>query len=288
MSTILHTIVPVFTILALGVLLGGRSGVQARTLSEVSLWVASPALVFSLLADNSLALERMAVLAGGAVFVGLGTAGLALLYMRLSGLGRGFLLPCVFFNAGNMGLACARLAFGEPGLEAAAIIFVVQALLTSLFGVWIAKGRGGFEEVMRAPLLYGSVGGVLVGVGGIEVPALILEPIRMLGAMAIPLMLLNLGLQLRDLRVSDLGHSLVAVLLRMGGGVACALVYVSWLGVSGADGQVLLLVSVMPAAVMTSVLAERYDAAPALVASAVVLGTACSVVVIPILLWALA
>ncbi|MFP8876822.1 MAG: AEC family transporter, partial [Myxococcota bacterium] len=143
-------------------------------------------------------------------------------------------------------------------------------------------------EVMRAPLLYGSVGGVLVGVGGIEVPALILEPIRMLGAMAIPLMLLNLGLQLRDLRVSDLGHSLVAVLLRMGGGVACAFVYVSWLGVSGVEGQVLLLVSVMPAAVMTSVLAERYDAAPALVASAVVLGTACSVVVIPILLWALA
>ena len=107
-------------------------------------------------------------------------------------------------------------------LEAAAIIFVVQALLTSFFGLWIAKGRGGFEEVMRAPLLYGSVGGLAVGVGGIEIPALILEPVRMLGAMAIPLMLLNLGLQLRELRVSDLGHSLMAVLLRMGGGVAFA------------------------------------------------------------------
>ena len=35
-------------------------------------------------------------------------------------------------------------------------------------------------------------------------------------------------------------------------------------------------------------LAERYDAAPALVAAAGVLGTACSVVVIPVLLWAVA
>ena len=86
MSTILHTIVPVFSILALGVLLGGRAGVQARTLSEVSLWVASPALVFSLLADNSLALALMAVLAGGAVFVGLGTAALARVSSSTSGL----------------------------------------------------------------------------------------------------------------------------------------------------------------------------------------------------------
>jgi len=288
MIVILHTIVPVFSILALGVWLGGRSGVQARSLSEVSLWVASPALVFSLLADTTVDPARMAALAGGAVFVALGTAAMALGYMRVAGLGRGFLLPCVFFNAGNMGLACARLAFGEPGLEAAAIIFVVLALLTSFFGVWIAKGERGFGEVLRAPLFYGSVGGLGVGLGGVEVPSLILEPVRMLGAMAIPLMLLNLGLQLRELRVRDLHHSVVAVVLRMGGGVACAFAYVSWLGIRGVDGQVLLLASVMPAAVMTSVLAERYDADPAVVASAIVLGTACSLLAIPALLWAVA
>jgi len=287
MIVIVHTIVPVFSILALGVWLGGRPGVQARSLSEVSLRVASPALVFSLLADTTVDLSRMAVLVGGAVFVALGTATMALFYMRLVGLGRGFLLPCVFFNAGNMGLACARLAFGEPGLESAAIIFVVLALLTSFFGVWIAKGERGFDEVLRAPLFYGSVGGLAVGLGGLEVPRLILEPVRMLGAMAIPLMLLNLGLQLRELRVRDLRHSLVAVGVRMAGGVACAFAYVSWLGVRGVDGQILLLVSVMPAAVMNSVLAERYDANPAVVASAIVLGTAFSLLAIPALLWAI-
>lgn len=288
MSVIVHTIVPVFSILALGVWLAGRPGVQARSLSEVSLWVASPALVFSLLADTTVDVSRMAVLVGGAVFVALGTALLALAYMRVAGLGRGFLLPCVFFNAGNMGLACTRLAFGEAGLESAAIVFVVLALLTSFFGVWIAKGERGFAEVLRAPLFYGSVGGLAVGLGGVEVPRLVLEPVRMLGAMAIPLMLLNLGLQLRDLRVRDLRHSLVAVCVRMGGGVACAFAYVSWLGIGGVDAQVLLLVSVMPAAVMNSVLAERYGANPQVVASAIVLGTAFSLVAIPALLWAIA
>ena len=81
MLVILHTIVPVFVILALGVWLGGRSGIQARTLSEVSLWVASPALVFSLLADTTVDLSRMVALAGGAVFVTLGTAGMAFCYV---------------------------------------------------------------------------------------------------------------------------------------------------------------------------------------------------------------
>jgi predicted permease len=113
---------------------------------------------------------------------------------------------------------------------------------------------------------------------------MVMEPIEMLGAMAIPLMLLNLGIQLRTLAVSDVRHSLVAVGVRLAGGPALALLFVSLFDVGGIDRKVLLLLSVMPSAVINAVIAERYGTQPALVSSAIVLSTLASIVAIPIVL----
>jgi predicted permease len=279
-----NTIVPVFAVVAVGYVMAARMAPDARTLADLALWVTSPALVFSLLSGTTLSAERFGVLTAGILFVMALTAVLAAVYRRAFALGRGFVLPVVFLNSGNMGLACARLAYGSEGLEAASVPFVVTALATSLFGVWIAKGENGLGEAMRLPLVYGAIGGLLLAVTGIELPRLVMEPIEMLGAMAIPLMLLNLGLQLRLLDVSDLHHSVAAVALRMLGGFAAAWLFIGAFGVTGVDRAVLLLMSVMPAAVINVVIAQRYDTDPALVASSIMLGTLVSLVSIPLVL----
>jgi hypothetical protein len=285
-ETVFGTVVPVFAVVAVGWWLAGRR-VDVATLSELALWVTSPALLFSLLSGTPLDAQRFTTLAAGTAAIVAGTGLLAALYVRLSSAGRGFALPAVFFNGGNMGLACSRLAFGPPGLEAAAVPFVVIALFTSLFGIWIAKGENGLREALRLPLLWGAAGGLALAVTGIELPRLVMEPIEMLGAMAVPLMLLNLGMQLRFLEVSDLHHSLAAVVLRMGGGFAVAWGFVSALHVGGVDRGVLLLMGAMPAAVINAVIAERYGTDPRLVASAIVLSTLASIGVIPLVLLAI-
>jgi predicted permease len=283
-EVILGTIVPVFAVIGVGFALGGAPSIHARTLSDLALWVTSPALLFSLLSGTALDLARFTALGLGTLAIVSGTALLAVLYVRASGVGRGFLLPAIFWNGGNLGLACARLALGPPGLEAAAVPFVTIALVTSLFGVWIAKGENGLGEALRLPLLHGAAGGLACAVAGVELPALVMEPISMLGAMAIPLMLLNLGLQLRSLEIRDALHAGVAVVVRMGGGFACAWAVVGLAGIEGVDRGVLLLMGVMPAAVINAVIAERYGTDPSLVASAIVLGTLASVVAIPLVL----
>jgi predicted permease len=285
MGIVFTTLVPVFSIVAVGWWLGGRR-VDARTLSDLALWITSPALLFSILAGTALDPGRFATLAGGTVWVVAGTGLLAFVYLRASGAGRGVVLPAVFFNGGNMGLACARLAYGPEGLASAALVFVTIALLTSLFGIWIAKGENGLAEALRMPLLYGAAGGIGMSLGDLELPRLVMEPIEMLGAMAIPLMLLNLGIQLRTLAVADVRHSLVAVGVRLVGGPACAALFVVLFGVAGIDRKVLLLISVMPSAVINAVIAERYGTQPALVSSAIVLSTLASVVAIPVVLLA--
>ena len=282
MGLILETIVPVFTIIGLGFWLAGRRELHVATLADLALLVTSPALVFSILAETVLEPDRWLTLAGGTLWITLGTGLVAGLYVRLNGGGlRGLVPPAVFWNAGNMGLPCARLAFGPEGLAAAVIIFVTIAVLQFSAGVWIAKGRGGFLEVLRLPLIYAAALGLALSASGVSPPQMLMEPVRMLGQMAIPLMLLNLGVQLRALRITDVGHSVVVVGIRMGGGLLLALLFVETFRVVGVERQVLLLGSVMPAAVANVVIAQRYGSNPSIVASAIVLGTLLSLVTIP-------
>ncbi len=285
MALVLNTIVPVFAIVAVGFLLAGRRGLDVASLADLSLFVASPALVFSALSGVRLEAETLSALVGGTVFVGGGTGLLALLYLgREVRRGRGLLLPAIFWNAGNMALPCARLAFGPEGLAAASVVFVTMASLTFLFGIWIAKGENGLAEVLRLPLIYAAAGGIGLALTDTSLPRLVMEPIAMVGAMAIPLMLINLGAQLRTLVMSDVRHAAVAVGIRMLGGPLLAVLFVLLLDVGGIARQVLLLHSVMPPAVINVVLAQRYGTEPTLVASAIALGTALAVVAIPVVL----
>ncbi len=112
MSTVLDTIVPVFCVIAVGYLLAGRRSMHLPTLADLALLITSPCLMFSVLAGTEVDFGQGAALAGGAVWTVVGTGLLGAAYMRTTGVGRGVLLPSVFWNAGNMGLACSRLAFG--------------------------------------------------------------------------------------------------------------------------------------------------------------------------------
>ena len=286
MWVVVNTVVPVFAIIAVGFWLAGRRSLNVPTLADLALLVTSPALVFSVMSRTALEADRWGMLVGGTFWTVAGTAVLATAYVRLRGIGpRAFLPPTLFWNAGNMALPCAHLAFGGEGLEAGVILFVVMAILQFSLGIWIAKGDGGWREALRMPLLYAAAAGLGVSASGTPLPAMVREPIEMLGEMAIPLMLLNLGIQLRLLQVTDLRHSVASVVIRMGGGLAFTLLFVGLFDATGVERKVLLLAAVMPAAVANVVIAQRYGSEATLVASSIVLGTLVSILGIPAMLY---
>ena len=286
MGSLLETVGPVFGIVLLGWWLAGRSRMDLPTLSNLALMVTSPALMFSVLGSADADLGSWGVLVAGTLWIALGTAALATLYFWIDGTGRrGLLLPAIFWNAGNLPLPLARLAWGDAGLEAAAVVFVTVAILNSTVGLWIAKGENGLFEIVRMPLVYGSVGGLALAISGQTLPRLIMEPIEMLGAMAIPLLLINLGIHLRNLALRDVRHTVVVVAIRVVGGAIFAAFFIALFGVSGVERKVLLLASIMPAAVINVIIAQRYSRDPSLVASAVALGTLISLVTIPAMLY---
>ena len=180
MNTLIDTILPVFSIVALGWWLAARSRashskLDLETLANLVMLVASPALMFSVLAGAEFDLDRWGNLVGGTLWIVAGTAIPATFYVWTAGKGRrGLLLPAMFWNAGNLTLPLARLAFGPSGLEAAAVVYVVVAILTSTIGIWIAKGENGLSEMLRMPLVYASVGGFMLAMSGTTLPRLVM------------------------------------------------------------------------------------------------------------------
>jgi predicted permease len=197
---------------------------------------------------------------------------------------RGFYLPTMFMNSGNMALPLTLLAFGEEGLAYAVIYYVTVGILVYTLGIYIAKGEGGWKEVLRLPLLYSVVAGLYLNINHVELPQPIFNAIDILGEATIPMMLLSLGFRLKSIKLSYLSISLTGSVIRIFGGILVAYLIVSATDISDLAQKVILLSSAMPAAVINFVVTEKYHLQSDLVASIVFLSTILSIFSTPIIL----
>jgi predicted permease len=283
--TVIEVVFPVFAIIALGYLLARSKNLDIPTISEIMVYTSSPSLIFTSIAKREIVASEWLVMGGAALIIVFGNCLLMWLYQRAAGVRmRGLYMPAMFMNSGNMALPFALLAFGQAGLDKAIIFFITIAMLNFSVGVFIAKGAGGLREIFRLPLIYAALGGLACSMFGVQPPMFIWKPLEMLAGVAIPLMILNLGIQLHSLRISDVHRAAVAVGIRMGGGLLLASAFVIILGISGVSRYVILLDSLMPPAVFNVILAQKYGADPDAVASAIVLGTLLSIVTTPVYL----
>ncbi len=278
---ILATVAPVFALIAVGYLFGAVRRLDVATLTDVVVYLAGPALVFTALVDAGLDAGETGALVAGATVVVLGP-GLILAAAERDA--RGLLLPAMFMNAGNMLLPLSLFAFGKAGLQRSAVIFVVVAALHSTLGVTIASGRWTFGPMLRLPFVYAVVGAFAVRAGWASLPPVPLRVVELLSQMAIPLMLLALGVRLRSVRVHSWRRPMLAGTARIVGGYLVALLFVHVFEVTGLTRSCLLLASAMPSAVVNFAFAETYRNEPAEVAATVVLTTLVSVVTTPIVL----
>jgi malate permease and related proteins len=212
----------------------------------------------------------------GVVFwIGLRVAGLSL---------RAFLAPGIFANTGNIGLPVALLAFGQEGLAYAIVIFAVMIILSFTVGIYMVAGVGKLTEGLKQPLVYASVLGGLFALKGWDVPVWLLNSLDLAGQIAIPLMLLTLGVSIANLTVGEVGRAIILSVAKLSISAAIALLVVQIFDLTGAARGVLVLQLIMPVAVTSYLLAERYRAEPDKVASTVVVSTLLSIIAIPVAL----
>jgi predicted permease len=194
-------------------------------------------------------------------------------------------------NNGNMGIPMAYFAFGELGMALAAIYYVVTSFLSNTLGAVVASAgqarlADALKQGLRVPVLYAATAGLLVNVAGGELPLSLARAVELTANAAIPGMLILLGVQLRSAPVFQM-HGVVlrsvGVRLLAAPGIVWLLCMV--LGIQGVERNVLILQAAMPTAVITSVLATEFDAAPQLVATVIFVSTAVSMVTLSLVLW---
>jgi predicted permease len=279
-------VIPVFFLIALGFIFAGWKKINLASLTEIIVYLGTPSLVLTSLATKPLYAGEVAVLFFGIVAIYAGVGFLIWLYFLIfSFYSRGFALPVLFMNAGNMGIPLALFAFGQAGMQRATLIFVIATCLQYSLGLYILNGRGNWIETFRLPLIYAALAGLLVNLLAIRFPVWLMQPLSMLGQATLPLMLISLGYRLHDVRSLRWGHALGGALLRVCGGFIIANVAVMFIGAEGVNRQVLLLYGCLPSAVVNFVLTEKYGQDPALAASIVVLSTLFSVIIIPLVFW---
>ena len=286
--TVFESVFPIFALIAVGYCIARVRKVDLLPFTDVLIYLASPCLVLSSFLHHPIPVRDF-----GQVFLtALGIVGITGLAvgMGLHASGkierlRGLLLPAIFMNTGNMGLPLNQLAFGPEGLSYAVIFFVSIAVLHYSLGITMLKVKGGFWEALRLPLIYATVLGIILNLGRISLPAWIVTPVDLIGQIAIPLMILVLGYQLRQVQFKQLGLSVMFAIFRIVGGFLAGLLMVNVIGLAGTAAKVVILMSALPPAVLNSVLAKKYNRNPELVSSTILIGTLISVVTTPAILY---
>ena len=284
--TPLVPVIRVFLLIAAGFVFAHWKKISLSSVTEIIVYLGTPSLVFTSLVGKPLYAGDLAILVSGigAIYAGVGL--LIHIYFRVFRFhSRGFALPAMFMNAGNMGIPLALFAFGEAGLQRATLLFVICTFLQYSLGIYILQGRSNWPEIFRLPLIYATLAGLAFNLWQIKLPEILLQPLTMLGQATIPIMLISLGYRLHEVESLEWGHALGGALVRLVGGFAVAILVVHLLGAQGVNRQVLLLYGALPAAVINFILTEKYRQDPVLAASIVVISTGLSLVTIPLVFW---
>ncbi len=284
--TVLEIVSPVFLLAGLGygwIRIGWDYPVGFVT--RLAMNLAVPCLIFTALMNTEIDPAALTAVSLAAI---VSYALIALVFaavVYLSGLDqRTFLAPLTFGNTGNLGLPLALFAFGPEGLGYGVVILAVTSIGVFTLGLWLVAGGGSPSRMLREPMLVATLTGALFLSQGWHTPDWLTNALELLGQMAIPLMLLTLGVAVGGLRASQFAQSLRLSLLKavVCGGVAASVGYA--FGLPPVPLAVLVVQMITPVAVTSYLLAEKYGADSGAVAGLVVVSTVLSIAVLPIAL----
>lgn len=274
-----------------------------QVLSRLAFFVLSPALLFTVLAEAdvrvlfSVQLPVAAVAAMVSVVVFLVVA-LAVWRRRVADATIGA-LGAGYVNANNIGIPVAVYVLGDASASAPVILLQLVLMAPIALGVLdvATSGRASFGRILsqpvRNPLIIASLLGLLVAVLDVPVPEPVMEPFALVGAAAVPVILLGFGMSLHGRKVLDAKGRrrdvTLAVALKL-----LVMPAVAWLvgsfafGLSGHDLFVAVVLAALPTAQNVFNYAQRYRTAEVIARDTVLLSTLLSLPVLVVIAWLLA
>ena len=284
--TVFQIVAPVFILAAIGftwVKIGWSYEIEFVTRLAMTLSV--PALIFVALMKANISADTLSNLFLSSLIAYLFLALIFWITGKIFKLNMAtYWAPLIFGNTGNLGLPLAMFAFGEVGLGYAVVVFAVMAIGSFSIGVWMVSGGGSINKVFKEPMVWATLLGALFLIQGWQTPKWATNTLELLGQMAIPLMLIKLGVALARLKINLISRAIILSILKL-----CVSVGVAWIiGIYFELNDIAFAVLVMqiatPVAVTSYLLAQKYGADANEVAGLVIASTALSVFALPVLL----
>ena len=294
---LLLIVLPAFLIFGAGFIGQKLLKLDIKSISTMSLYLMLPFLTFDTFYSNQLNVEYF--------YMFLFTCLLALIMMTLTVLFGFFikadktqmsamLLGTIFPNSGNYGAPVAMFAFGAIGFQYAVIFMVIHAFLMNTIGIFIASYgsekttsiKDSLMRVIKMPVLYGFLFGVLFQLLHIELPSTIQDGISLVGSASIPTVMLILGMQLAEIKPQkfELKYVNTVTIFRMLISPLLAVVLVNFMPVNDMIKNVYILLAAMPIAANTTLLAVQFNVKPDLTSFTTLVTTLLSLVTIPLTL----
>lgn len=287
--TVLEIVTPVFLLAALGFFwmkMGFDFPIQFIT--RMATTIAVPCLIFTALMQAQVDLSALVTQLTASTVAHILVAALSFAVLFIAGLStRTYLAPMTFGNTGNLGLPLALFAFGQTGLELAVVILAISSILAFSIGIRMAAGKGSLLRILKEPMIWATLLGALFLWQGWQTPTFLTNTLSLAGQMAIPLMLITLGVAVAKLTFGNFATAFALSLIKLlicfavGWGVGLAF------GLTGVAFGVLVLQTATPVGVSAYLLAEKYGADSNAVAGFVVVSTLLSVAALPLILAAL-
>lgn len=271
-------------------------------LNKFSFFVSSPCLMFAILSKEPIATifhPSIIVAFFSAVIVGALFLVLNHFFFHMNAADTTIgALNSLYLNSNNIGLPVATYILGNPGLVAP-ILVMQQAVFTPIGLTALdtsTKGKVSAKEILtqplHQPLLIGSLGGILISfistrTGWYVIPNFIFDPINMIGASAVPMILMAFGMSLHGTKpMQKAGNRTatiaVTVLKNMVMPIAAFFLAYFGLGMRGSTLYACVVLAALPTGQNVYNYAARYNVGMTFARDGILLSTMTSPIVIAI------
>jgi len=259
-----NALFPLLSLIALGAVLGRKTDFfDGKALSGLVTMVGIPALLLHSVLTMDMDIFQMGELVGITVVWLVAMALVTALVLRMSGVPvRSYLPALVHPNTGNMGVPVCFALFGPQSLGLAMVISSVIQVSHFTLGIGCLSSRFSMAALVKNGPVLALIAAALLLALEIRPPVPVMTTLDMLGSITVPIMLMQLGSSIANLKLSGARQMLrplaFSVYRPIGGLVLAWLLLLAW-PLNGLQAQVFLVQCAMPVAVMSYVLAVRYQ-----------------------------
>lgn len=275
---------PVFALAIVGFFIGRWLKPDFRPINRINMDVLVPALVFSSLAVMPMQMGQLPLLTASIVAVLL--PGILMLPIcKIFKLNFKVWTPSnMFRNSGNLAIPLFTYTFGDTALAPAVLLFVISSCAHISIGIALLSNGNPIKQMVKMPVFLAALLGVILNISGVGIWKPLYDAADLLGGAAIPIMLLSLGSQMCNIRLSGLKVGIICTVLTfITGAIAFITIYLL-IPLPILHLQMMLLFTMLPPAVMNYMFAERFNIEPEKVASMVLFSNFFSIITLPIVL----